>query len=157
MSGPGRISRFAADGTYLGGFGEFGSGPGQFAVPHAMAFDSQGRLFVADRGNSRIQIFDAEYRFVEEWRQFGRPNDMFIDSNDVMYVLDSESGDERNPGMRRGVYIGSARDGSIRTFIEPHPNDTPYGTMGEGVAVDAAGNIFVGEVSISGMTMFMPM
>ena len=161
MSGPGRISRFAADGTYLGSFGEFGSGPGQFAVPHAMAFDSGGRLFVADRGNSRIQIFDAEYRFVEEWRQFGRPNDMFIDANDVMYVLDSESGDERNPGMRRGVYIGSAKDGTVTNFIEPHPStpegEAEYGTMGEGVTVDAMGNIYVGEVSLSGMTMFMPM
>ncbi len=160
-SAPGRISRFAPDGTYLGGFGEFGEGPGQFRVPHALAFDSQGRLFVADRGNSRIQVFDSSYQFVAEMRQFGRPNDVFIDANDMMYVLDSESGDERNPGMRRGVYIGSARDGSVLTFIEPHPStregEAELGTMGEGVAVDALGNIFVGEVSIGGMTMFMPM
>jgi sugar lactone lactonase YvrE len=161
QSGPGRISRFAADGSYLGSFGEFGEGPGQFRVPHAMAFDSQGRLFVADRGNSRIQIFDSSYRFVTEWRQFGRPNDVFIDANDVMYVVDSESGDERNPGMQRGVYIGSAKDGTVTNHIEPHPStregEAELGTMGEGVAVDALGNIFVGEVSISGMTMFMPM
>ncbi len=161
MSGPGRISRFSADGAYLGSFGEFGEGPGQFRVPHALAFDSQGRLFVADRGNSRIQVFDSSYQFVTEWRQFGRPNDMFIDANDVMYVLDSESGDERNPGMRRGVYIGSARDGTVTNFIEPHVStgegDAEFGTMGEGVAVDAMGNVFVGEVSIRGMTMFMPM
>jgi len=74
-----------------------------------------------------------------------------------MYVLDSESGDDRNPGMRRGVYIGSARDGELRAFIPAHENDTPYGTIGEGIAVDRSGNIFVGEVSIDGMTMFMPM
>lgn len=155
--GANRISRFAPDGTYLGSFGGPGSGPGQFNVPHAMAFDSQGRLFVADRGNSRIQIFGPDYSFLVEWRQFGRPNDVFIDRDDTMYVLDSESGDERNPGVRRGVYIGSARDGSLRAYIPPHANDTPYGTIGEGIAVDAAGNIFVGEVSIDGMTMFMPM
>jgi len=155
--GVNRISRFAADGSYLGSFGEPGSGPGQFSVPHAMAFDSQGRLFVADRGNSRIQIFDPEYRFVAEWRQFGRPNDVFIDDDDTMYVLDSESGDDRNPGVKRGLYIGSARDGSLSAYVPPHPDDTPYGTIGEGVTVDAAGNVFVGEVSINGMTMFMPM
>ncbi len=153
----GRISRFSSDGTFLGSFGEHGSGPGQFRVPHAMAFDSQGRLFVADRGNSRIQVFDAQYNFVDEWDQFGRPNDVFIDAADTMYVLDSESGDERNPGMRRGVYIGNARDGSLKAFIPPHETDSPYGTIGEGVTVDADGNIFVGEVSISGMTMFMAM
>ena len=158
FSGPhGRISRFSSDGTFLGSFGEFGSGPGQFRTPHAMAFDSQGRLFVADRGNSRIQVFDEHYDFVVEWDQFGRPNDVFIDENDTMYVLDSESGDERNPGMRRGLYIGNARDGSLQAFIPPHENDSPYGTIGEGVTVDAAGHIFVGEVSINGMTMFMPM
>jgi sugar lactone lactonase YvrE len=160
-SGPGRISRFSADGAYLGSFGEPGSGPGQFAVPHALAFDSQGRLFVADRGNSRIQIFDSSHQFVAEWRQFGRPNDIFIDDDDTMYVVDSESGDERNPGMRRGIYIGSARDGTVTNHIEPHASDREqdgaYGTMGEGVVVDASGNIFVGEVSLSGMTMFMPM
>ena len=153
----GRISRFDSDGTFLGSFGEFGSGPGQFNVPHAMAFDSQGRLFVADRGNNRIQIFDEHYNVVEEWRQFGRPNDVFIDDNDVMYVLDSESGDERNPGMLRGLYIGSARDGSIQAFVPAHETDSPYGTIGEGVTLDAAGNIFIAEVSINGMTMFMRM
>ncbi len=157
-SGPhGRISRFSSDGTFLGSFGEFGSGPGQFRIAHAMAFDSQGRLFVADRGNSRIQVFDEHYNFLDEWDQFGRPNDVFIDEDDTMYVLDSESGDERNPGMRRGLYIGNARDGSVQAFIPPHENDSPYGTIGEGVTVDAAGHIFVGEVSINGMTMFMPM
>jgi sugar lactone lactonase YvrE len=155
--GVNRISRFAADGSYLGSFGEPGSGPGQFSVPHAMAFDSEGRLFVADRGNNRIQIFDEGYQFVDEWRQFGRPNDVFIDSDDTMYVLDSESGDERNPGMRRGIYIGSARDGSLRAFVPPHPERPPLGTIGEGIAVDAAGNVFVGEVTVNGMTMFMPM
>lgn len=155
--GVNRISRFSADGTYLGSFGEPGSGPGQFNVPHALAFDSRGRLFVADRGNSRIQIFDSGYEFVEEWRQFGRPNDVFIDADDTMYVLDSESGDERNPGMARGIYIGSARDGTLSAYVPPHPERPPLGTIGEGVAVDAAGNVFVGEVSVNGMTMFMPM
>jgi sugar lactone lactonase YvrE len=155
--GVNRISRFASDGTFLGSFGEPGSGPGQFSVPHAMAFDSQGRLFVADRGNSRIQVFGPDYQFLAEWRQFGRPNDVFIDDDDTMYVLDSESGDERNPGMRRGIYVGSARDGALSAYIPPHANDTPFGTIGEGITVDAAGNIFVGEVSINGMTMFMPM
>lgn len=156
-NGPhGRISRFAPDGTYLGSFGEFGDGPGQFIVPHGMAFDSQGRLFVATRGTNRIDIFSPDYEYIESWYQFGRPNDVFIDDDDTMYVLDSESGDERNPGYRRGIYIGSARDGTLSAWVPPHEGRPPYGTIGEGIAVDAAGNIYVGEVSIDGMTMFMP-
>lgn len=157
-SGPhGRISRFSADGTFIGTIGEFGDGPGQFIVPHGMAFDSQGRLFVATRGTNRIDIFTPDYTYLESWYQFGRPNDLFIDDDDTMYVLDSESGDERNPGYRRGIYIGSARDGSLSAWVPPHEGRPPYGTIGEGITVDADGNIYVGEVSIDGMTMFMPM
>ena len=59
--------------------------------------------------------------------------------------------------MRRGLYIRNARDGSVQAFIPPHENNSPHGTIGEGVTVDAAGHIFVGEVSINGVTMFMPM
>ena len=93
-----------------------------------------------------------------EWRQFGRPNDVFIDDDDTLYVLDSESGDERNPGMRRGLYVGNAQTGELTAFVPGHmEGSSPYGTIGEGVTVDAAGNVFVGEVSVSGMTMFMPM
>jgi sugar lactone lactonase YvrE len=155
----GRISRFAPDGTFLGTIGEFGDGAGQFIVPHGMAFDSQGRLFVATRGTNRIDIFGPApaYEYIDSWHQFGRPNDVFIDDDDTMYVLDSESGDDRNPGFRRGIYVGSARTGELSAWVPPHEGRPPYGTIGEGIAVDAAGNIYVGEVSINGMTMFMPM
>jgi len=153
----GRISRFHADGTFLDSFGEFGSGPGQFSIPHAMAFDSENRLFVVDRGNNRIQIFTEDYEYIDSWHQFGRPNDIFIGEDDTIYAIDSESGDERNPGFRRGIYIGDATDGSIKGFVPAHETNGPHGTIGEGVIVDDVGNIFVGEVSLSGMTMFMPM
>ncbi len=77
-----RIVKFAADGTYIMEWGEAGSGPGQFNAPHGLAMDSQGRLFVADRSNNRIQIFDQNGNFLDERRQFSRWSGIFIDSND---------------------------------------------------------------------------
>ena len=153
--GPGsnaRIVKFSADGKFIKAWGKEGTGPGEFNNPHSLAMDSKGRLFVADRGNSRIQIFDQDGRFLEEWRQFGRPSGVFIDKNDALYVADSESNLARNPGFRRGIRIGSVRDGKVTAFI-PDPVLNPgqgleptNGTAAEGVAADAAGNIYGAEV-----------
>ena len=136
-----RIVRFTADGRFVGSWGRKGSGPGEFDGPHALAFDSQGRLFVADRSNNRVQILDSEMRFVDDWRHFGRPSGIAISSDDVLYVSDSESGKRiagalRNPGWKNGVRIGSARDGSLLEFID--------GTDPEGLGADGAGNVFTG-------------
>ena len=87
--GEARILKFAKDGKFIRAWGKKGSGPGEFNVPHALAFDSQGRLFVGDRANNRIQIFDQEGNFLAEWRQFWRPSGLFIDRNYTLYVADS--------------------------------------------------------------------
>src|SRR5271165_1968755 len=92
--GPGsnaRIVKFSADGKFIKAWGKEGSGPGEFNNPHSLAMDSKGRLFVADRGNSRVQIFDQNGKFLEEWKQFGRPSGVYIDRKDILYVADSES------------------------------------------------------------------
>lgn len=152
---PGRISKFSADGTFIATFGSFGEGPGQFRTPHGLAFDAQGMLYVADRGNNRIQVFDQEGNFVREMRQFGRPNDVFIDEDGTLYSIDAESGEEDNPGYLRGIYIGDAESGELTGFIPALPMEgRPEGTTGEGVVLDAAGNLYVAEVSLRGMTKF---
>ena len=79
--------------------------------------DSSGRLFVGDRGNNRIQIFDQDGKFLAEWRQFGRPTAIYIDASDTVYVADHASDAKRNPGFRRGIRIGSVKDGVVRTMI----------------------------------------
>lgn len=148
LRGNNRIVKFTPDGEYMLDWGEEGTDLGQFRDPHAIAIDSQGRVFVGDRMNNRIQIFDQEGNFLAVWTQFGRPSGIFITDEDLMYVADSESHYDRNPGWERGIRIGSARDGWVRHFIpdqEPYPNEV--GTSGaEYIAADRNGNVYAAEV-----------
>jgi hypothetical protein len=148
--GNARVVKFSPDGKFLKQWGKHGSGPGEFEVPHTLAFDSRGRLFVGDRANNRIQIFDQEGNFLAQWKQFGRPSGIYIDANDVIYVADSESTDRpgygNNPGWKRGMRIGNAKDGSVTAFI-PDPSPGSGGTSAaEGVAADQKGNVYGAEV-----------
>ena len=146
--GNNRIVKFSSDGTFIKAWGSTGAENGEFRDPHALAMDSQGRLFVGDRGNSRIQIFDQDGNHIATWTQFGRPSGLFIDDNDILYAADSESRASRNPGWRRGIYIGSAKDGWVTAFIpDPEPDPDNSGTSAaEGVAVDKQGNVYGAEV-----------
>jgi len=151
----GRISVFDKTGKFLRTIGKTGTGPGEFRTPHALEFDSQGRLIVADRHNHRVQILTKEGRFIAEYKEFSRGSGLAIDQNDVIYVADSESDARRHPGWRKGIRIGSLKDGKVTMFIPPHPNNTPDGAMGEGIAVDAAGNIFTAEANLRGVTKYV--
>ncbi len=146
--GNNRIMKFDKDGNYLMQWGESGGDHGQFRDPHALAMDSEGRLFVGDRGNSRIQIFSQDGEHIATWTQFGRPSGLFIDKNDILYSAESESNARRNAGWKRGIRIGSVKDGFVTAFIpDPEPDQDNSGTSAaEGVAVDAAGNIYGAEV-----------
>ena len=141
-----RIVHFAADGTYIKQWGSKGAGPGQLSEPHAIAMDSQGRLFVGDRENNRIQIFSQAGEFIDEWRQFGRPSGLFITPDDILYVADSESGPDTGAnelsGIMKGIRIGSAVDGSVTAFIEDLEPLRDDHSGAEGVGVDARGNVY---------------
>lgn len=143
-----RILKFDASGKFLMSWGKFGKGKGEFDQPHALAMDSQGRLFVGDRGNNRIQIFDQNGRYIDEWTQFSRPSGIAIDRDDTIYVADSESGSVNPPhgAWTRGIRIGSAKDGSVRWFIPDPAQKPPSTSAAEGVAVDSAGNVYGAEV-----------
>jgi len=146
-----RLVQLKPDGTFVRAVGSLGTGPGEFIGPHALAFDSGGRLFVADRSNNRVQVLDENLQFVDEWRHFGRPSGVTILEDDTLIVADSEStyaidgppqapegGGRvlRNPGWQAGIRIGSAADGSLSHFVS--------GTRPEGLAADELGNIFAG-------------
>jgi sugar lactone lactonase YvrE len=152
-----RISKFSADGRFIMSWGRPGPAPGELRIPHGLAFDAGGRLYVADRGNHRVQIFAQDGTYLDEYRGFGRPSDVFIDGNGLLYAIDSESGARLNPGWRKGVRIGRASDGEVLYFIPPHYIEDTFlfpsgitvyseGAAGDGVTVDAVGNVYAGEV-----------
>jgi sugar lactone lactonase YvrE len=146
--GQSEILKFSKDGTLIKRWGKTGSGPGEFDQPHSLAFDSKARLFVADRNNNRIQIFDQDGRFIEQWTDFSRPSGVYIDRHDNIYVADSESGSvaRNHPGWKRGIRIGNVKDGKVVAFI-PDPAENATGTSAaEGVAADADGNVYGAEV-----------
>ena len=140
-------------GEFVREVGKMGAGPGEFMGPHALAYDADGRLYVADRSNNRIQILDENLNFVDDWRHFGRPSGITVLSDGTFVVADSESGAllagpsiapegggrvARNPGFQVGVRVGRI-NGSLQYYIP--------GTRPEGMAADNLGNIFAGLTS----------
>jgi sugar lactone lactonase YvrE len=149
-----RVVKFSKDGKFIKAWGKKGSGPSEFDTLHRLAMDSKGRLFVADRGNNRIQIFDQDGKFVAQWHQFGRPSGIFISKDDTLYSVDSQSDDKTNPGVKRGIRIGSAKDGSVKYFI-PDLSTNPAIALAEGVTADDKGNIYAAGVSSMGLHLFV--
>lgn len=133
-----RVVKFTKDGKYIKEWGKKGSGPGEFDVPHALALDSQGRLFVADRSNNRIQIFNQEGQFLDQWKQFGSPSGIAIAPDDTMYVTDQG---------KETISVGSAKDGKVTAVID--------GIRAEGITVDGNGNVYAGEVFARSLRKFV--
>jgi DNA-binding beta-propeller fold protein YncE len=145
-----RVVKFSKDGKFIKAWGHHGSGPGEFDQPHDISIGgSEGRVYVADRGNSRVQIFDQNGNFISAWKQFGRPSAVYVSKDDVLYVSDSQSNSKVNPGYSRGITIGSAKDGSLTAFI-PDPDlaqaDVNRISGASGIVADARGTIYAADV-----------
>ena len=150
--GNARVIKFDANGKFLTQWGGHGNGLSQFEMPHCLAMDLRGRLYVGDRGNNRIQVFTQDGEYLGQFTQFGRPSGITIDRNDVLYVTDSESRDAEgyghHPGWKRGVRIGSLKDGTVTDFI-PDTDSTPETSStsgGEGIWADGKGVVYDAEV-----------
>jgi sugar lactone lactonase YvrE len=143
-----RIVKFTKDGKFIKTWGKKGTSPGEFDIPHCLAFDSKGRLFVGDRNNNRIQVFDQDGKYIAEWKQFSRPSGIAIDKHNIIYVADSESESvsKNHYGWKRGIRVGRVKDGSVTAFI-PDPVAIATGTSAaEGIATDSKGTIYGAEV-----------
>ena len=125
-----RIVKFSKDGEYLMEWGQEGTLLGEFNEPHTIAFDSRGRLFVGDRMNQRIQVFDQDGRFLAVWPSI-MASGIYITEDDTVLVADYQ--------LRKGIIIAKASDFSEIAVIDE--------ALPEGVAMDGMGNVFAGEVT----------
>jgi hypothetical protein len=119
-------------------WGTEGSDYGQFNEPHTLGMDSRGRLFVGDRINQRIQVFDQNGRFLASWPAI-MASGMTITADDIVYVADYQ--------LRQGIVIARASDFQEIGFID--------NALGEGIAVDADRNAYVGEVIYRNLKKFV--
>jgi len=152
-----RVVKFAKDGRFIKTWGHKGPAPGDFDDPHDIFVGgSLGRVYVADRLNSRVQVFNQDGNFVAAWHQFGQPSSVFVGQDDKIYVgvAFRDEATRRNPTSRvqpgelRGIMVGNAIDGSLLAFI-PDPTDLATvgaGTSASGIAADAMGNIYAADV-----------
>jgi len=124
-----RVVKFSPQGRYLTEWGGQGTGPGEFDEPHTLAFDARGRLFVGDRVNQRIQVFDQDGRFLDEWTGI-MASGLHITDDDLVYVADYQ--------LREGIVIARASDFEEVGFVQ--------NAMPEGVTVDADGTVYAAEV-----------
>ena len=134
-----RVVKLSRDGKFIKWWGGQGAGPGQFDMPHSIAIDAKGRVYVADRSNNRIQIFDQDGKFLTQWTNFGTPWGLFIKGN-LIYAVD---------GTKNNVLlIASLKDGKVLDRIEGLNNPTA-------VAVDSKGAIYVAEVTAMSVKKFV--
>lgn len=145
--GNSRVVRFSPDGQYLGEWGTAGGGPGQFDTPHAIALDAQGMVFVADRGNARLQIFDGEGEFMAEWkgRRLGRPWAVRLDRDGSVYVVDGGDQPEILPDRARILKLDP--NGDVLASFGAYGQEPGRFTWPHTIAIGPDGAIYVGEVS----------
>jgi DNA-binding beta-propeller fold protein YncE len=136
--GNARIHVFTPGGALKFSWGEPGRGPGQFRVPHSVWIDKHDRVWVADRQNDRLQIFDKQGAFLDQWIDFDWPCDIFIDEQENVYVAELKRRitilDKNGKILLR--YRDSEPDKQKAVLLAPH-----------GIAVDSTGSIYVGEVA----------
>jgi DNA-binding beta-propeller fold protein YncE len=165
--GNARVHVFGPDGELRTSWGEPGTGNGQLRLPHGIAVDSAGAIYVADRENSRIQVFEPDGGYRRQIHGVHRPDDLAFDRDDVLYVaelgfaagvipngLGATPPDGDPPRGRVSVLTTT---GDVLARVEPHREWSPDGFLApHGIAVDSVGSIYVGEVFRSALRGYAP-
>ena len=149
--------KLTPDGKFIKAWGKLGDQPGEFVLPHSLKFDSQGRLWVADRGSNRLQVFDQDGNFIAQYKQFGRPVGLFIEGDNII-VADSESTPTRNPGYPRGrgLTIGNWKTLQVTAFVPLDDDHGQPGTTGpESLGSDGHGTYYGGEITEKGLVKYV--
>jgi DNA-binding beta-propeller fold protein YncE len=151
--GNARVHKYTADGRHLFCWGDFGVEPGQFNLPHSICADRQGNLYVADRENHRIQMFDDQGNYLAQWHDLHRPCGLHI-AGDSVYVGQLPTQLDLNadyPNLGACVTVHDLTGRRLARLGAARPGDGPgQFTAPHGIAVDSRGDVYVGEVSWSG-------
>jgi sugar lactone lactonase YvrE len=141
-----RVVKFSKEGRYITAWGKKGKGPGEFNLPHAVAVDKRGRVYVGDRENRRVQIFDADGKFLEEWTHVGSPWGLDLQSDETMFIADGYNDRVLKvdlTGKVLGAFGGNGRMPGELSYVHH-------------LEVDNAGNVYVGEIKNQRVQKFVP-
>ena len=152
--GNNRVVKFNADGKFLFQWGTKGKEPGQFDLPHGIAVDGSGRVYVVDRTNARIQVFDSKGKYLAEWKgpPFISPQDIAIGTDGTAFVVDI--GNDELPD-RSGLLLMNG-DGSLLSRVGRYGNYDGQFLVAHGVAVGPSGEVYVADFTGRRVQKFVP-
>jgi peptidylamidoglycolate lyase len=140
-----RVVKFDPTGRYEFEWGGKGSEPGQFNLPHGVAVDGRGRVYVCDRSNSRLQVFDPRGQFLAQWKgpEIGRPYGVSIASNGHIFLIDGGDQSATQPNRSKAVELDA--DGKVVDTFGSYGAEPGQFQLGHDIAVAPDGSIYVAE------------
>ena len=144
--GNSRVAKFSADGRFITAWGRKGDAPGQFDLPHAVVVGPNGLVYVGDRENHRLQVFDADGGFIEQWTEVGSPWGLARSHDGALFIADGHN----NRILKAGF------DGTVRGQISSGGKAPGQVDFAHHIAIDSRGNVYVAEIKNWRVQKFLP-